>query len=298
MLDANEITRPLARTFNKLQKVNQAASIIQSSVLAAEDGMCRDNEYTTPVKPQVLILANDVLRSVASYSGETELTGSLAMAGLKYSGELMVVGRAVNGWADGVAASELRDSTRRLRYANDVYESVIGDSPEQCPMLWVTNWWGAVRAGKNYNTRRSAFWRCIQAVVKGLEIADVSGADWPSHLVWSNLYKVAPCKGGNPDEALKRFQFAGCLNLLKWELNQYQPHRLLFLTDANWSGPFLDQLWIRRTQPRGKFVDAAGILKSGSGRARCVVAKHPMTKPESEFVSDILASFRQLEDSE
>ena len=119
----------------------------------------------------------------------------------------MVVGRAVNGWTEGILPEHLALPAAAETYSQVVLTSVNGDAPcPPCPMTWVTNQWG--NTNKGYNTRRSAFWRVIRGVVDGLGIADVEQDAWSSHLVWSNLYKIAPANGRNPSKTLSDIQLA------------------------------------------------------------------------------------------
>lgn len=102
----------------------------------------------------------------------------------------MVVGCAVNGWTEGITPSQHGRPDDIERHANPVQDSVNGNG--NCPMGWVTEDW---RIGQGYNTKRSAFWRCIRRVVQGLSIADVENAGRSLYLVWSNLSKVSPARG-------------------------------------------------------------------------------------------------------
>lgn len=105
--------------------------------------------------------------------------------------------------------------------------------------------YGSLGCNKGYNTKRSAFWRCIRGVVQGLGVADVEDAGWSSHLVWSNLYKVSPAGGGNPKGVLRKVQFRGCAELLNSELRTYRPSRVLFATGFDWAEPFLKEAELR-----------------------------------------------------
>lgn len=129
-----------------------------------------------------------------------KVTAFLAMRGDKYCGELIVYGRAVNGWDvpgydSGANIISLAEVDEALGFADAVFASVSNETA--CPMGWVTD------PSPQYNPRRSAFWRCTKRVLHGLGIDDED--EWYSHLTWSNLYKVAPAKG-NPGVKLKRAQ--------------------------------------------------------------------------------------------
>lgn len=233
--------------------------------------------------------ATSVLRIVGQQAARlpaSEITGFLAMAGQAYDGDLMVIGRAVNGWAEGIPPGHLDAFAEVTRYATLVQQSVAGN--EECPMGWVTAGWGATEGN---NTKRSAFWRTIRCVVQGLGIADIEDARWSSHLVWSNLYKVSPAEGGNPSNALCEIQFPGCAELLNLELRTYRPCRVLFLTGVDWAAPFLAAAELQEIA-RFQYVKQVGLCDAGDRHdARCVIAVHPQGKPEAAWVREVVKAF-------
>ena len=219
-----------------------------------------------------------------------KVTGFMTMVGCLYDHALMVMGRAVNGWTTGILPKHLVSHTATECYSQVVLDSVNGGRP--CPMRWVTESWG--NSNEEYNPGRSAFWRTIRGVVDRLEIADVEQDSWPSHLVWSNLYKIAPEKGGNPDTALCRIQLAGCIELFKLELMTYIPSRLLLLTGNEWALPFLpdpDDTLMGLAEFR--YVERIGILTVAPDKQpiRYVVAAHPQGKPEEQWISEVCCAF-------
>lgn len=219
--------------------------------------------------------------------------GFLSMEGPDYDGAMMVVGRAVNGWGSGILAKTLADSKAAEKFAEEVYASVNGSGPR--PMLWVTDQWhGSER--ETYRTARSAFWRAIRRVTAELGIAQTGDSSWPSHLVWSNLYKVATHSAGNPNAALCDMQLPGCLELLELELSIYRPRRLLLLTGHDWAAPFLERLSFSLT----RFSDAGMVRAVGTvpidesgASVRFVVAVHPQGKSEDDWVREVVDAFRE-----
>lgn len=219
-----------------------------------------------------------------------EITGFLSMAGSRYSQELMVVGRAVNGWLDeGYEPSTLSDVVVLNAFAEAVFASVTDD--QSCPMDWVRERWGAT---KKYNTKRSAFWRACREVIEGMGITHPSDESWASHLVWSNLYKIAPFDKGNPKAALQRIQRLDCIELLRQELEHYRPKRLLLLTGLDWAEPFLDALEATVTPTPFRFVKAVAYVEHGTGFTKVVVAVHPQGKPEADLVTDVIKAFQSI----
>ena len=207
---------------------------------------------------------------------EGNLSGFLAQQGRRYPSEghgLMVVGRAVNGWGDCTDPVEFNDDQYRNEYTYGILEGSFPQVGKPCPMEWVTKY------------RRSAFWAVIEGVAKGLGISNPGSEDWPSHLVWSNLYKVSPANGGNPDNALCNAQYDGCKELFQCEIRDYRPRYLLFLTETRkypdwWARPFLDNLELC-DWPKMQHVRFTGRLSfPGCSRGTLIAgAVHPQGQP-------------------
>ena len=242
-----------------------------------------------PSKKERRILEKKILRFVgetADQLPEEKIVGFMATKGDLYNRKLMVVGRAVNGWTDDtILPSQLAERDKRRRYSKIVKRNSskgnFSEDARDCPMKWVQDDW---QNPEGYRTIDSAFWRVIRQIMEGLNIA-FEADPWPSHLVWSNLYKVAPAEGGNPRNRLCHVQLKGCKSLFDTELNIYRPSRLLLLTGWDWAGDFVKSDC--RTHRNAGFVEATGRRR----RTRIVVAKHPQGKPEAEWVTDVLAAF-------
>ena len=233
------------------------------------------------------LFAEKVLHAVRDKSSElpeSKVIGFMAMKGCRYADAkaLMVVGRSVNGWdVVGILPGSLASNTAVEHYSQKVLASVKrANGDGKCPMRWVTDHWGT-KEKKKYNTRRSAFWRVIWHVVGQLKIADIKKDSWPSHLVWTNLYKIAPEDGGNASATLARTQRPGCIELFQRELETYKPSRLLLLTGDDWASRFLHSLngtWQDVREP--EYVERLGTLSIAPDHRPilCVVAKHPQGK--------------------
>ncbi len=242
-----------------------------------------------PSKKERRILEKKILRSVGEAADQLpkeKVVGFMATKGNLYNRQLMVVGRAVNGWTDDtILPSQLAEPDKRRRYSKIVKRNSskgnFSEDARDCPMQWVQDYW---QNPEGYRTIDSAFWRVIRQVMEGLNIA-FENDPWPSHLVWSNLYKVAPAEGGNPGNGLCHVQLKGCKSLFDTELNIYRPSRVLLLTGWDWAGDFVKSDC--RTHRNAGFVEATGRRR----RTRIVVAKHPQGKPEGEWVENVLAEF-------
>ena len=162
-------------------------------------------------------------------------------------------------------------------------------------MRWVIDLW---EARDSYNTRRSAFWRVIRNTLRDLDICDVENeyVPWSSHLVWSNLYKVSPAEGGNPNNALINIQFPLCKKMLRLEVNEFKPKRLLFLTGNDWADDFLTDKWFKRNSQIGNgaynYVEDFGLLRKS---IKFVVACHPQGRPEEDWTNEVAGAFEEIQ---
>jgi hypothetical protein len=222
-----------------------------------------------------------MLAEAATAAGELDvrLVPFWPVCGAAYDRELLVIGRSVNGWVADWSAGELRDPERRRVAVASVRKDA--EPADGNRMAWVSDLWGAP---SGYNTKRSAFWRAIRRISSG----DDAPPEWPSRLVWTNLYKVSPAAGWNPGGDLQRAQRRLAIQLLRMELAELSPRRVLALT-GGWIRPFVDNMALQ-LETRPGLVESVG---QDSGRA-WVVAKHPMGKPGDLFVREVRKAFADL----
>jgi hypothetical protein len=203
--------------------------------------------------------------------------------GRLYGGELLLVGRAVNGWIDRWEPGDRRSPAELAAVARHTAEGTVNG----CPMGWVLDRWGNRDGG--YDTARSQYWDTVRRVIIGL-YPDWE-RDWPSHLAWTNLAKVAPYDGGNPGSASLRAQRGATgTALFAREVEELVPHRIVAFTDRWWFAPFADVLGVDLEQRDG-LVEAVGRR----GEQRLVVAVHPMTRSPRAVADAIIAAFASME---
>lgn len=222
-----------------------------------------------------------MLAEVASAATDLDvpLVPFWSLRGAAYDGELLVIGRSVNGWVEDWTALQLRDHSVRREAVDWLRRDAEPTSGDR--MSWVADLWGATTG---YNTRRSAVWRVLRRISGGDDAAD----DWPSRLVWTNLYKVSPAAGWNPGADLQRAQRKSVQELVRREIAEFNPRRVLALTGP-WIAPFADGLGLAFPSRPG-LVEGAGNV---DGRF-WVIAKHPMRKPEGPFVNEVRSAFKEL----
>jgi hypothetical protein len=191
------------------------------------------------------------------------------------------VGRAVNGWLTEWKAGEISKQDA-LELAKKSFQT------NGCPLSWVAK---VQDSNGNYNPRRSAFWRVIKRIRAKID-RDNCDPKWSSKLAWTNLYKIAPSRGGNPSPKLTRLQLEYCIEMLRLEVSCLSPKRILFLTGNNWAEPFIGDVQKQNQSCEidsldFKYVDV--ILKIPN--LVIVVAKHPQGKPEEKYVCEVMKAF-------
>jgi hypothetical protein len=214
--------------------------------------------------------------------GPDELAVFWPMVGHAYRGELLVVGKAVNGWIDQVTLDQLHSPALCTELAGVARRTSEGDG--SCPMRWVTDRW---RPGDgDYSTARSAFWRHIRRVLAAVDPESADDPLWSGRLAWSNLAKLAPWKGGNPGGPLLDVQRRLGPDLLRREVAELAPRRVLVLTGRSWFEPFADGLGLD-VQWRDGLVHG---VADEPGR-RWVIAGHPQGKPRT-IIDEVIAALR------
>lgn len=228
-----------------------------------------------------------------------KLCAFVPMIGQKANGELLVCGRAVNGWGGESIhwqmGTELSEQDCSQLSSDCIALSEHGEDSPRCPMLWVTKYWGQRRKNandsSNYNTNRSSFWKVIREVTSRLGLADINDASWPSYLIWSNLFKISPAHKGNPSWKLMQVETPHCVELLRNEINQFRPKRLLLLTGIDMARPFLRALDLSESEKMSfKYVRYVGRLRDVP--TQIVVAEHPQGRPISPLSDEVSEAFR------
>ncbi len=222
-----------------------------------------------------------------------QMVGFSAMRGSQYSGDLMVVGRAVNSFRRVRYPSEFTTKDQAMNFAKEVIDD--SNNPLKCPMDWLNeSWAGAVK----YKAKRSTYWRAINTIMENLGVITQNDENWASKLVWSNLYKLSPQCGGNPNNFVCDLQISGCIELLQLEVEYHRPNKVLFLTGMDWAEPFLKGLGFQyesaSTSSEVESFGGAGL--SNGHQISYVVASHPQGKPggHMKWANDVLSKFEEL----
>ena len=140
---------------------------------------------------------------------------------------ILFVGKAVNGWIT-------KEKEMNVLFGSGAER--IFDRADQ--MQWVEN---LERNKGGYDTKKSSFWRVNKQISQKFY-----PDNWSSHIAWSNLCKIAPFKGGNPNNTLYYNQRATCQKILEKEIEILSPKYVVMLT-SGWEKDFL--LFLNDNQP-------------------------------------------------
>lgn len=251
--------------------------------------MLTNIEFYNLIKPYYVALIQDLQNNHKSgIKKNDELCGFNAIIGKSYQQELMVIGRAVNGWNNKI-------NTNQAAANKIVEEKILTKLREDKEdfLSWVTGIYnGSIGLEIKYNPKRSQFWSNIKEICLHFNIGDDS--DWGENIVWSNLYKIAPHAGRNPKSRLMKAQFAHCQKVLNVEIEALKPKRILCFTGEWWAEPFLhwqDQIDCSNL----KYVERAGwILDNNERKTPTVIAQHPERKKRDIMVANVVETFETL----
>ncbi|MEO7859667.1 MAG: hypothetical protein ABIU05_04365 [Nitrospirales bacterium] len=204
---------------------------------------------------------------------------SWPMVGCKFSHEkgLFVVGRSLNGWD-----TEAVFNVDEIRTGFETFQDPDGKE-YCCPMAWDPN-----GEGKNYNTRKSSFWRLAKSTAKSLFDDKELSNEWACHIAWSNLFKLSP-KDGNPGRLLRSAQLPYCRELLKLELEELRPSTVLFIVGRDWYKDFRDNMSIALVHSESGFKYIEGI--GCRGAETWVLTSRPEYKSQGPFVEEVISAF-------
>lgn len=236
--------------------------------------------------------------------------------------KFMLVGRAVNGW------DEKRDypaEIDRELFVQDSYQNFISDSSVAAETIYVDEngskradrfeWIGDSEGGAPNNAYRQGI-DPLKSLIVGAPYSlsrplwnyskkiwcDLFGEDtetawkerWYDNIVWTNLYKVAPTYGWNPDESLKALQQEECQAILEEEIRIFKPDYILFMTGYDgWFSNFKSEFF---SLPRVdmKYVKAAGNINVDGHSISAVVIDRPEQKAIKEYTEEAVTMLNKF----
>lgn len=243
------------------------------------------------------------------------LSHFVAQKGKEYDSanfKLMIVGRATNGWENFFEHGTEPDAIAFGEIAQRKFdEPGFGWVQEKDGYLW---------DGKEYYLNKSSFWRTTHQIWREMNENKLNPVKWVDYIAWSNLYKIAPAIvkekledgteisiSGNPTTKLCDYQQTMCREILEHEIEAFQPDGVLFITGHWWwsqggNDGFsrinqIEELSEVRENHRGNgiFVEQTAKFKSSKGKTiPVVVACRPETRPERDYVKQVVDTFHNL----
>jgi hypothetical protein len=198
------------------------------------------------------------------------------MKGNKFTGNcycgkpfrILFVGRAVNGWEIELK----KDSIEAV--VDQVFDSAI-DTGHICK--------GKVfnESGKEiYNYNKYPFFQLCHAILNQFGI----NGDWSEHMAWTNLYKVAPYRSGNPNNKIIRETLNSCARILRNEISYLRPTHIVFITSDWWYKPsgmglneyaFIDETGVDLYEDSQQVILGSGKSDAFHFRPSIVITKRP-----------------------
>ena len=194
--------------------------------------------------------------------------------GVAFNKELLVFGRATNGWCPF-------DKTDLINNKLKIIDNINNDN-----LTWVIDLFNS--PDEDWNPHKSAFWRLIKKFSS--ELFNDESYEVINNIAWSNIYKISNASKGNPSQKLMSVQIDTAKEILKTELDIFQPKIAIFLTSLRWARPFLNDLSIEKITTRSdfKYVELIGKYNN----TIIIVGQHPQGKPEDEQKNEILTGIK------
>ena len=230
-----------------------------------------------------------------------QLSHFVGMKGKYYDAQktrLLIVGRAVNGWWS-------LDTSSADSFVSGVTKELIQQGFDwiKCDNGLLRN--DELEDGKYYWLNKSPFWRTNKEIWMNLSknnnFIDSEDNRWVDYIAWTNLYKVAPKKTGNPTAAMSKSQLEACKSILEAEIEYFNPTHILFVTGYEWFEKFKDRFVapfanVTKNVYRGvnKNLSFAETSDTTSNGIKIVVACRPEYRDEDLYVQDITQAFTNL----
>ncbi len=212
-------------------------------------------EYDQLFRENLLAFAKAIPSQAKEYTAFYPIIGKEYAQGK----HLLVVGQAVNEWLPSGFTGG--DDEKKL---DEHIKLAIKESQaegEECALNWVnTNW---TKSG----LFRSFFWNVTYKLVK--QKYGKTDENWNKVIAWSNLMKIAPYTGGNPDaEEIKAQEYAA--ELFIEELNFLQPQNVILFTNLEtWAKPIFEKARINYEELSSGFIQATAAY----GNSKIIVTK-------------------------
>jgi hypothetical protein len=200
---------------------------------------------------------------------------------LKEDIKLLIIGRATNGWGekdDNIWFNQKAMDETEIETIIQGSFNYIQTEKNDCPFDWIKD--------PKYKMTRSAFWRVVKEVIMSFYNKSENDCYYP--IAWSEMCKIAPAEGKNPNARETDIQWNKCMELISLEIKMLKPKNVLFMTGWEWAKYYFEKEHIKTTYKSRK---PAGVEATGDAfGANIIVAPHPERKKQDPIVKAIKES--------
>lgn len=218
--------------------------------------------------------------------------------------DFLVYGQAVNSWRTYLGDVQKMGVDSFVEMANKDSNEYL-DSENLNPIDWVNALWSKstsedlnqniydyfkeeITREKPYWVYRSFFWQLVYKLIcDKKEFPEGRGTwNWSKHLVYSNLFKIAPDEA-NPNYFYRNIQLEKSLELFKLELDEIKPKYCILLTNISWAKDFID--YIKPIEIPFNGISQPNIHFFGIyNQSKIIVTERPFRGNSDYFVQQIL----------
>lgn len=191
---------------------------------------------------------------------------------------ILLVGQATNGWDNKFKVVDIfeKDHSKMVNEAANFSQ----EDGSKCPLEWINEDW------TKYSLYRSFFWNIIYKVVKSFY--SKTDDNWNNIIAWSNIMKIAPAQGGNPDDLLIECQIEQSALIFKKEIEDLDPKNVVLMTNLKtWAQPVLELLKVEYEIVDGSFVEAIAYINN----SKIIITRRGYFKVTHEEAVQELSSY-------
>ncbi len=240
-----------------------------------------ESELQVKLQEQYVELAKIVKQHNSKKPKTKELTICPAIQGSK-DAEIMIVGRAINGWCP-VDADTTEDMVNQLYRCQNIglnwvvstEQYYTGCKVQGCPRAKNKT----CEKSKRELVKNNPFWGIIKYIQQQNE-PSIENKEWTNDIIWTNLFKASYVAGGNPKGLYKKL-VDSCSEILKLEIALYRPKYIYFITEKNSNETpisWFAEEYHDRGKPYCAFKSVYEYLKDTYERNQVFILKRPEAK--------------------
>lgn len=210
--------------------------------------------------------------------------------------QFMFYGQATNGWDQNNSLLPL-NNTFQLQKAIEC-SNTLDDKEYISPLHWINRYWSKYKLANFFfpvayitiNTYRFNKPELHLKDFKNLYVDDLSWMNddtWCRHLVWSNLAKIAPHKGRNPNDKEWELQSEISKQLFDKEIEEIHPPYVILLTNwETWAKYYLTgDKYVMKEIKNKEMLEAVGFPKFNPEMKIIVVKRQHYEKSYKKWIT-------------